>query len=260
MEKKKSQIKRLHLNSRRRINLKKEFIEQNRLRNNYERKLRKQLERYFENYFLEYANVFENQGDPNTISQEQNTILTEILDKHYRTVIEVFGLRMITELRKQNEQFEAIYQEYARNNLGMKIVGINEVTRRYVRRYVTRGLNEGLGVALIANSIRNERKRFSKVRSATISRTETHNAVSFANHRVAQSMNLPNQRKRWIATQDERTRNQHMQVNGQELPIDEDFIVNGVPMSYPGDPRGGAGNVINCRCVLLYINDLDEVV
>ena len=260
MEKTKSQIKRLHTSSRRRLSLRKEFIEQNRLRNNYERKLRKQLSNYFINFLNDYAKEYESLGNTDIVFQRQRPILFEILDKHYRVVIEAFGLRMLTELQKQTEQFEAIYQEYAKNNLGQKIVGINEVTRRYVRKITTDGLNEGLGVFAIANLIREKRNRFSKVRSATIARTETHSAASFANHRVAQSMNLPNQRKRWVATQDARTRNGHIAINGTELPIDEDFIVNGKAMSYPGDPKGGAENVINCRCVLLYVNDLDEVV
>ena len=30
-------------------------------------------------------------------------------------------------------------------------------------------------------------------------------------------------------------------------------------MSYPGDPRGGAKNVVNCRCVVVYLSDLDEI-
>ena len=42
-------------------------------------------------------------------------------------------------------------------------------------------------------------------------------------------------------------------MNGVEVDIDEDFIVNGRPMAYAGDPRGGAGNVINCRCVILIV-------
>ena len=31
-------------------------------------------------------------------------------------------------------------------------------------------------------------------------------------------------------------------------------------MSYTGDPKGGAKNVINCRCVTLYIDPDDEVI
>ena len=48
-------------------------------------------------------------------------------------------------------------------------------------------------------------------------------------------------------------------MNGKEVPLDEDFIVRGMPMSYTGDPKGGASNVINCRCVTVYFTPEDEI-
>ena len=45
--------------------------------------------------------------------------------------------------------------------------------------------------------------------------------------------------------------------------MDEDFIVNvnGIEyrMQHPSDPRGGAVNNINCRCVLAYVMPDDIV-
>lgn len=58
--------------------------------------------------------------------------------------------------------------------------------------------------------------------------------------------------KRWVsAGNDGRTRDAHLQANGQEVPIDEPFKVDGEYLMYPGDISLGAsaGNVINCRCV-----------
>ena len=44
--------------------------------------------------------------------------------------------------------------------------------------------------------------------------------------------------------------------------MDEDFLVGGARMRFVGDPRGGARNVINCRCTVVYINadDVDEAI
>ena len=39
--------------------------------------------------------------------------------------------------------------------------------------------------------------------------------------------------------------------------MDEDFSINGTLMQYPGDPKGGPRNVINCRCVLVYVDEQD---
>lgn len=56
--------------------------------------------------------------------------------------------------------------------------------------------------------------------------------------------------KRWSATGDERTRDEHLAADGQEVPNDEPFIVGGEKMMYPGDISLGASgwNIINCRC------------
>ena len=65
--------------------------------------------------------------------------------------------------------------------------------------------------------------------------------------------------KRWASTNDGRTRSHHSAANGQQRPMNEDFIVGGAPMAYAGDPKGGARNVINCRCVIIYADEQDVV-
>lgn len=53
------------------------------------------------------------------------------------------------------------------------------------------------------------------------------------------------QKKVWIATPDERTREEHLDLDGVEVDIDEEFP-NGC--MYPGDPVGDPATVYNCRC------------
>ena len=66
-------------------------------------------------------------------------------------------------------------------------------------------------------------------------------------------------KKRWISVADGRTRSFHADANGQTVDMDEDFIVGGMPMAHAGDSRGGARNVINCRCVIAYADENDIV-
>ena len=54
--------------------------------------------------------------------------------------------------------------------------------------------------------------------------------------------------KQWDATLDKRTRPSHARVDGEIRELDEPFS-NG--LMKPGDPRGRAAEVINCRCQLL---------
>ena len=54
--------------------------------------------------------------------------------------------------------------------------------------------------------------------------------------------------KQWDATLDSKTRESHTKVDGEIRELDETFS-NG--LRYPGDPSGGAAEVVNCRCALL---------
>lgn len=56
--------------------------------------------------------------------------------------------------------------------------------------------------------------------------------------------------KEWVAVVDSRTRDAHKKADGQRVPINEPFIVNGEKLMYPGDPNGSAENIINCRCTM----------
>lgn len=53
------------------------------------------------------------------------------------------------------------------------------------------------------------------------------------------------QKKVWIATPDDRTRESHFEIDGEEVEIGEEFS-NG--LMYPGDPKGDPSEVYNCRC------------
>jgi len=64
--------------------------------------------------------------------------------------------------------------------------------------------------------------------------------------------------KRWIPALDERTRFSHASMRNH-APVDMDgkFKVSRPSggfdmMDRPGDPKASAGNVINCRCVMVY--------
>ena len=58
--------------------------------------------------------------------------------------------------------------------------------------------------------------------------------------------------KVWLATEDQRTRPEHLAVDGQKVGITQPFIVWGEGLQFPGDPSGRADNVIQCRCSMAY--------
>lgn len=55
------------------------------------------------------------------------------------------------------------------------------------------------------------------------------------------------QKKVWVATPDERTREEHLLLDGEEQDIDKPFS-NG--LMFPGDGDGDPAEVWNCRCTM----------
>lgn len=59
--------------------------------------------------------------------------------------------------------------------------------------------------------------------------------------------------KVWYAELDDKTREDHIEVDGTRIPIDEMFDVGGEQLRYPHDfLNGSAKNLVNCRCTCRY--------
>ena len=59
-------------------------------------------------------------------------------------------------------------------------------------------------------------------------------------------------KKKWISTDDTRTRDWHRELDGQLRDKDEPFENSVGEIMYPGDPSADAANVYSCRCSLGY--------
>jgi hypothetical protein len=61
--------------------------------------------------------------------------------------------------------------------------------------------------------------------------------------------------KRWLATDDARTRPTHRDAEGESVPVGMPFPVGDALLAFPGDPSGGAATIgewINCRCTMIF--------
>jgi len=54
--------------------------------------------------------------------------------------------------------------------------------------------------------------------------------------------------ERWVATNDGRTRDTHLEAEGQIAPVGGTFRVGGSNLVHPGDPGGPLKEIVNCRC------------
>ena len=241
------------------LSARKSIIEQTKMRQGFERRLYKQMVNYFNSTGRQASREIQS-GRVELKGLEER--LSQVLLPHYRSVIESFANRFV--FTKQENQWERIIRNYITTQGGAKITRISGTTRTKINKIISDGQVEGFGVDKIAKNIRTQMSEpFTRYRSALIARTETHNASSYTNQAVAESYEVP-MKKRWVSTNDDRTRSHHSGMNGVEVYLEADFDVpyKGVTykMKHAGDPRGGPANVINCRCVILYVEPDDFVI
>lgn len=142
---------------------------------------------------------------------------------------------------------------YGKRWLGKKISQVSTTTIDQVRGIVQRF--DGEDINTIANQISALGAALAGYRSMTIARTETHSIANWSSDEVAKATG-DNIEKQWAATIDDRTRDDHADVDGEVVKMGGMFEVGGEELEYPGDPNGSPENVIQCRCQALYI-DLD---
>ena len=159
------------------------------------------------------------------------------------------GSGMVT---KDFEGFQRLLEIFISGVGAQKVTQISETTESQIRQTINEGLQEGLGTASIASNIRSRAPILAGVRAAIIARTETHSASQWAQVEAIRDTGLQ-LRKEWVAAADERTRVDHSIANGQIVRQNEKFEVGSDLMEYPGDPSASAENVINCRCVLNFV-------
>jgi uncharacterized protein with gpF-like domain len=142
---------------------------------------------------------------------------------------------------------------FIETRMGRKITAIDETSREMIRRAIEKGISEGKGMEQIADDIDRavDLEPIVANRAMVIARTEVISASNFGSQLGARSTGLQLE-KQWLATPDTRTRDSHADADGQTRKLDEEYIVGGEALMFPGDPQGSAENVINCRCTEVY--------
>jgi hypothetical protein len=127
-----------------------------------------------------------------------------------------------------------------------------EYGKAKITQEVTSGIIQGKSCDAIAKSLMTkipDMGRVSAIRAARTAITEAENAGRQAGAEQLEEKGVI-LNKRWIATNDDRTRDAHMEANGQIVGNDEPFVVGGEELMFPGDASLGASgwNLYNCRC------------
>ncbi len=257
-----------------RINARAEARKQLVIRNNLEKRFYKRLNTLFRKFIKVQLHLYKEYGiyETDVAIQSLNEDLVPLMISHYRRVFRV--------IYKQNEDkyynkkaadeiyvfgrshdFEELIESYFRTKQ-LLLVGISARMANRIKNLIDTARADNLTLPQIAQQVANKFLPISRNRAALIARTETHNAASFANHRYHKTVESElgvKMLKKWVATNDARTRSTHAAANGQTVDMNENFIVGGAEMEYAGDAKGGARNVINCRCIIIYSDEQDVV-
>ena len=113
------------------------------------------------------------------------------------------------------------------------------------------GIMQGKSIDKIADSFYEVMKsnRTAAIRNARTAYTSAQNAGRIKSLQQAKKMGI-NVKKKWMATNDARTRFSHALLDGQIREVEKEFS-NG--LMQPGDSSGIPGEVYNCRCTLTYV-------
>ena len=262
-----------------RVNARKYIAEQNRLRGVMSRRLAKKLETAFRKDLGILLHELKLGLQPTfdaSVRRKEEEILAAVTAesrKLFRNVVELNDRKYEDVLTKaavdlgfgfSRPDFVQSMTSYFISSREIQFANISVSMTRRVLSDIDDALAEGTGVAQLSRDIRRKYSNINRNRAALIARTETHSALGFGQHsyhtELRDDLGL-NMVKQWVATLDPRTRSAHAQMNGTQVSMDEAFkMPNGTEMQFAGDPAGGAANVINCRCAIVYVDVEDEVV
>lgn len=190
-----------------------------------------------------------------------------ILRAEYNSIFRTFGARALGMVRKSadwgarehkdelDDKYGAAVKKFIRKWSSQRGSDISKTTNKKLDKILARGAADGLSEQEIARSIRDGiGGALGNSRAMTIARTETHSASQDAAFEAIQETGL-NVVKEWISVEDDRTRPDHVDANGQVRDMDKPFDIGeeGDELLYPGDPSGPANQVVNCRCVCVYV-------
>ena len=233
------------------------WYQQERLRTPFRRQYYKVLNKYFKEFAnkIEIAYQTRSQIMLDMELRKQADKLKLILTTLYRSVAYAFKDYALGRFFSKDfdDDFENQLSEFIALNTGIWVADIDETTRKRLAKVIDNSYNDGLSVEATGVALRNTVIGMGVYRANLISRTEVHRVAGFANEAVAENMNIDGTVKEWVAIQDARTRLSHSIAAGQRVPLESDFVVGGERLKYPGDPKGSAGNTINCRCASIYI-------
>lgn len=149
-------------------------------------------------------------------------------------------------------------QDFIRARANQLAGQVTSSTYAAIQSALADGVANGASIDDLASAVQDVFDVASRSRAQTIARTEVISASNgSASLAAAQLPSDVAAGQEFIATRDERTRDDHAEADGQIVAMGEPFIVGGEALLYPGDPAGSPENTISCRCTVAFLTPAD---
>ena len=182
------------------------------------------------------------------------------MDKEVALIIELFSSiyeEMVEE--GMNDGLElllngsATINDIIRNDvskmLGRFALEITDTTKEKLLKTLNEGLESGETLEDLSKRVKSVIKELKTTRSDMIARSEVNKLVNYGRLESYKQNGVTS--KKWLSAGDNRTRDAHLEADGQTVPINAQFKVGGELLDYPGDPSGSPENIIHCRCSVI---------
>ena len=190
--------------------------------------------------------------------EKQQVLYEQILYKHFMSILNLIKSEVLNQVGESSIEvsFDLLNEKALKFLEEKKIkfaIKVADTTHKAIIRELSEGFKLGEGIPELSNRIKNM-PEFSMKRATVVARTEV---ISSSNAGTLEGYKESGVviGKEWDAHEDERTRQHHLEANGQRVKLDESFIIDGDLLDYPGDNShdAKASNVIQCRCTLIPI-------
>ena len=191
---------------------------------------------------LDPAKVFDLEKEQDIFSAKTLPTVTNVFESFGEAAAESLGVAF-------NLRDPGLAQDILERDNRLR--GTVETTWNKVQEAIIDGEAAGESIDGIAKRIGRVFDQAKGYRSRVIARTETIGAANAGALAGARQSGVV-EKKVWLAALDHRTRSTHVTADGQKVDVDGTFLVGAHRMAHPGDPAGGASEVVNCRCTMLF--------
>lgn len=235
-------------------------------RQGWETKIERRMQDYFKNEqkavvaAIKACSTTDELNDAvDTALDDQQDALLQVIYNAWLDVSTDIGGQVAAELSGQKGLIQDFIRLFGSDQIkyllalaGNKIKGISATTQAKVRLELTNGVAQGESVPELAKRITGlYDEQITPNRSKAIAHDEVMQSSNYAAVESAKQSGLT-LNKVWLATEDSHTRPDHADADGQEVGMDEKFVVGDVEMDRPGDPEAPADQSCGCRCTVYF--------